>query len=78
MNTDCYWHTQKICETSTIYITIRNELAVKLALQRVACKNASVLITTGWQLSKLRFCPKNVGFLNSKLEWVTDANQTTN
>ena len=24
------------------------------------------------------FCPQNTGFFNSKLEWVADANQTTN
>ena len=63
MNAECYWHTQKICETSTIYITIRNELAIKLVLQRVACKNVSVLITTCWQLSKLHFsAPKILDF----------------
>ena len=79
MNTDCYWHTQKICETSTIYITIRNELAVKLVLQRVSCKK--YICPYNHMLAAVKtsfFCPKNVGFLNSKLEWVTDANQTTN
>ena len=62
MNADCYWHTQKICETSTIYITIRNELAVKLVLQSIACKKC--IYPYNYMLEAVKtsfFCTKNVG-----------------
>ena len=62
MNADCYWYTQKICETSTIYITIRNELAVKLVLQSIACKKC--IYPYNYMLEAVKtsfFCTKNVG-----------------
>ena len=58
---DCYWCTQNIYETSTIYITTRNELAWKLQVVYKKCISPCNHMSTAVKTSF--FCPKNVGIL---------------
>ena len=73
---DCYWYTQKVYETSTIYITTRNELAGKLTVVYKKSIRPYNYMSTAVETSF--FCLHNVGFLNSKLGWEADANRTIN
>ena len=48
-------------------------MSIKIACKKCICPYNHRLAAVKTSF----FCPKNVGFLNSKLEWVTDVNQTT-
>ena len=58
---DYYWYTEKIYETSTVYITTKNELAGKLTVVYKkwirSCNHMSTAIKTSFSFTQ------NVGFL---------------
>ena len=58
---DCYWYTQRICETSTIYITTRNELAGKLTV--LYKKYIRPYNYMSKAVKNSFFCPQNVEFI---------------